>query len=89
VSREKERFTIGDEPILLCHTTHHRTPFITNVGTTTVTLDIQKWPMTHGLTLAPGVTVSFTNPMPAPTDVTPIFAVSPDGKGAVEYLFFR
>jgi hypothetical protein len=88
VSREKERYTIGAEAVLICHTTHDRVPFITNVGDTPVMLDIKKWPMDQGLTLAPGVTVSFPNPM-TQYDATPIFAVAPDGKGEIEYLFLR
>lgn len=88
MSREHERFTVTDEPILICHTTHDRTPFITNVGTTDVMLDIKKWPMEHGLTLAPGAVVPFVNPM-TPADATPVFAACPDGKGEVEYLFIR
>jgi hypothetical protein len=88
VAREKERFALTAEPILICHTTHDRTPFIRNVGTTDVSLDIKKWPMDQGLTLAPGVTLPFPNPM-TPADATPIFAVCPDGNGEVEYLFIR
>ena len=88
MSREKERFTVGQSPILICQTTHDRVPFIRNVGNTDVMLDIKKWPMDQGLTLAPGVTLPFPNPM-MPTDATPIFAVCPDGEGKVEYLFIR
>lgn len=88
MAREKERFALTDEPIRITHTTHDRVPFITNVGSTPVMLDIAPWPMKNGLTIAPGVTVPFPNPM-TPFDATPIFAVCPDGEGEVEYLFLR
>ena len=58
MSRERERVIIGDEPVRICHTSIDRTPFITNIGDTPVTLDIAAYPMTHALTLQPGVTVS-------------------------------
>jgi hypothetical protein len=88
VSREKERYTIGAEAVLICYTTHDRTPFIRNVGNADLLLDIKKWPTDQGLTLAPGVTLPFPNPM-TQYDATPIFAVCPGGTGEVEYLFLR
>lgn len=88
MAREKERFTVGPEPIRITHTTHDRVPFISNVGDTPIKLDIAPWPMTHALLLPPGAVVSFPNPM-TPFDATPIFAVCPDGNGEVEYLFLR
>jgi hypothetical protein len=88
MSREKERFAIGAEPVLICATSHDRVPYITNVGDVPIQLDFKKWPENKGLILAPGATVPFVNPMPA-TDATPIFAACPGGKGEVEYLFLR
>jgi hypothetical protein len=63
-------------------------PFLTNVGDEPIVLDIEPWPMTHGLTLQPGVTTAFPNPM-TQFDATPIFAKAPSGEGAVEYLYLR
>jgi hypothetical protein len=88
MGREQERFQLTDEPILLCNTAHDRTPFISNTGDSPIMLDIAKWPMTHGLTLQPGATTAFPNPM-TQFDATPIFAKAPGGKGEVEYLFLR
>jgi len=86
--RERERVNVGDEPIRICHTTSGRIPFVTNVGGVPVVLDIAAWPMTHGLTLAPGATTSFPSPLPVGVVAT-IFAVAPTGNGQIEYLYLR
>jgi len=88
MGREHEKFTLDAKPIHICHTSHDRTPYITNVGDTPIMLDTAPWPMKDGLTLAPGVTIPFINPMPA-TDATPIFASAPGGKGELEFLYLR
>jgi hypothetical protein len=88
MSREKERYVVGDKPVRVAHTTTDRVPFLSNTGDVPVSVDVAPWPMDKALVIAPGVTVPFISPQPA-GDSAPIFASCADGKGEIEVLFLR
>jgi len=88
VSREKERYAVGADPIRIAYTTTDRTPFLTNLGDVPVSVDTAPWPMDKALVIGPGVTVPIVSPMPA-TDSAPVFVACTSGKGEVEVLYLR